>query len=214
MQAEVEPAALVDDPMAILGAVEMSERDRRVGRHMRVEQVEHAASGLGEGSVRGGRDGRGSFYRSGVHTQIIGHWIRFMSPGALDMASCAVQMRLATFLAPGAVAPAAGEVRGAEVVAFAEGSVRDRLASGDRSPADGTAYPLDDVTLLAPVPRPRAIFGIGLNYARPRAETGASVARAADRVHEAADVRDGAGRADRLPARSSGGWTTRASWRW
>ena len=33
-------------------------------------------------------------------------------------------------------------------------------------------YALADVTLLAPVPRPRAIFGIGRNYAAHAAETG------------------------------------------
>ena len=59
------------------------------------------------------------------------------------------------------------------VVAFEDGSsVLDRLASGDRSPATGPAHPLADVTLLAPVPRPRAIFGIGLNYAAHAREQG------------------------------------------
>ena len=48
----------------------------------------------------------------------------------------------------------------------------DRLASGDLTPADGEQHALADVTLLAPVPRPRAIFGIGLNYAKHAAETG------------------------------------------
>ena len=81
-------------------------------------------------------------------------------------------MRLATFLAPGATDPSAGEVRGDEVVAFETGTVLDRLASGDTAPAGGAAYPLGDVTLLAPVPRPRAIFGIGLNYAAHARETG------------------------------------------
>jgi 2-keto-4-pentenoate hydratase/2-oxohepta-3-ene-1,7-dioic acid hydratase in catechol pathway len=81
-------------------------------------------------------------------------------------------MRLATFIAPGGDEPRAGEVRGEEVNAFASGTVRDRLASGDRTPADGRAYPLADVTLLAPVPRPRAIFGIGRNYAAHAAELG------------------------------------------
>jgi 2-keto-4-pentenoate hydratase/2-oxohepta-3-ene-1,7-dioic acid hydratase in catechol pathway len=84
-------------------------------------------------------------------------------------------MRLATFLPPGASEPVAGEVRGDEVVAFAAGTVLDRLASGDRTPADGAAHPLADVTLLAPVPQPRAIFGIGLNYAAHAAETGAEL---------------------------------------
>ena len=81
-------------------------------------------------------------------------------------------MRLTTFLAPGADDPSAGEVRGDQVVAFSGGTVLDRLASGDRTPADGAAFPLAEVTLLAPVPRPRAIFGIGLNYAAHARETG------------------------------------------
>jgi acylpyruvate hydrolase len=84
-------------------------------------------------------------------------------------------MRLATFLLPGGGEPLAGEVRGDAVVAFADGStVLDRLASGDRTPAAGDSHALGDVELLAPVPRPRAIFGIGLNYAAHARETGAT----------------------------------------
>jgi acylpyruvate hydrolase len=81
-------------------------------------------------------------------------------------------MRLATFIAPDGSGSWAGEVRGDEVVTFAVGTVRDRLVSGDLTPADGPAYPLADVTLLAPVPRPRATFGIGRNYAAHAAELG------------------------------------------
>src|SRR3954468_22768541 len=81
-------------------------------------------------------------------------------------------MKLATFIAPGGSEPQAGEVRGDEVVAFASGTVLDRIASGDDSPADGAAYPLAAVTLLAPVPRPPAIFCIGRNYAAHIAELG------------------------------------------
>jgi acylpyruvate hydrolase len=82
-------------------------------------------------------------------------------------------VKLATFRVPGEAAARGGEVRGDEVVAFAGGeSVRDRLASGDTTPAAGDTHPLNDVELLAPVPRPRAIFGIGLNYADHAAETG------------------------------------------
>ena len=80
-------------------------------------------------------------------------------------------MRLATFLSPDGT-ERAGEVRDEVVVAFADSSVRDRLASGDTTSATGEEYALADVTLLAPVPRPRAIFGIGLNYAKHAAETG------------------------------------------
>jgi acylpyruvate hydrolase len=82
-------------------------------------------------------------------------------------------MKLATFLLPGADAPLAGEVRGDALVAFDDGStVLDRLASGDRTPATGAEHPLTAVQLLAPVQRPRAIFGVGLNYAAHARETG------------------------------------------
>jgi 2-keto-4-pentenoate hydratase/2-oxohepta-3-ene-1,7-dioic acid hydratase in catechol pathway len=81
-------------------------------------------------------------------------------------------MRLATFLAPGSDQPRAGEVRGELVVSFTSGTVLDRLAGIASGAADGEAFGLSEVTLLAPVPRPRAIFGIGLNYADHAAETG------------------------------------------
>ena len=83
-------------------------------------------------------------------------------------------MRLATFVPPGATVHVAGEIRGDQAVAFADAAetVLDRLATGDRSPANGPAYPLAQVTLNAPVPRPRAIFGVGLNYAAHAAEQG------------------------------------------
>jgi 2-keto-4-pentenoate hydratase/2-oxohepta-3-ene-1,7-dioic acid hydratase in catechol pathway len=82
-------------------------------------------------------------------------------------------VRLATFLSADGAEPHAGEVRDDDVIAFGPGeTVLGRLASGDRTPARGEAFPLADVTLLAPVPRPRAIFGIGLNYALHAAEGG------------------------------------------
>jgi acylpyruvate hydrolase len=88
-------------------------------------------------------------------------------------------MRLATFLPPGGDEPLAGEVRGDSVVAFADGStVLDRLASADRTPAGRERFALADVELLAPVPRPRAIFGVGLNYAAHARETGGTLPEA------------------------------------
>jgi acylpyruvate hydrolase len=81
-------------------------------------------------------------------------------------------MRLATFSTPEAANPLAGEVRDDRIVTFDTGSVLDRLASDDLTPAAGEEHALADVTLLAPVARPRAIFGIGLNYAAHAAETG------------------------------------------
>jgi acylpyruvate hydrolase len=83
-------------------------------------------------------------------------------------------MRLTTFLPPGSDIPRAGEVRGDEVVSFVmtRETVLDRLRTNDQDPALGDAHPLADVTLLAPVPHPRAIFGIGLNYAAHAAEQG------------------------------------------
>ena len=72
-------------------------------------------------------------------------------------------MKLVSFRAPGGEQQY-GEVRDGRVVAFDDGStVKDRLVSGDRSPAAGPDAALDDVELLAPHV-PRAIFGIGLNY--------------------------------------------------
>jgi 2-keto-4-pentenoate hydratase/2-oxohepta-3-ene-1,7-dioic acid hydratase in catechol pathway len=87
-------------------------------------------------------------------------------------------MRLATFAPPGAEHSVAGEVRGDHVVAFSDGTVLDRLAFGQPDRADGEAYPLADVALLAPVQQPRAIFGIGLNYAEHARETGAALPEA------------------------------------
>jgi 2-keto-4-pentenoate hydratase/2-oxohepta-3-ene-1,7-dioic acid hydratase in catechol pathway len=81
-------------------------------------------------------------------------------------------MKLATFLAPGTSEPQAGEVRGEEIIAFESGTVLDRLASGDRTPAAGRTHPLASVTLLEPVPGPPAIFCIGRNYAAHIAELG------------------------------------------
>jgi 2-keto-4-pentenoate hydratase/2-oxohepta-3-ene-1,7-dioic acid hydratase in catechol pathway len=83
-------------------------------------------------------------------------------------------MRLATFLPPGSTMARAGEVHDDEVVSFVvkRETVLERLRTSDYDPAIGDPFALADVTLLAPVPRPRAIFGIGLNYAAHARETG------------------------------------------
>jgi 2-keto-4-pentenoate hydratase/2-oxohepta-3-ene-1,7-dioic acid hydratase in catechol pathway len=85
-------------------------------------------------------------------------------------------MRLATFLPPDSSVSRAGEVRGDRVVAYAEerATVLDRLRDPSGPVADGPSFALADVTLLAPVPEPRAIFGIGMNYADHVAEMGAT----------------------------------------
>src|SRR3954464_8547229 len=81
-------------------------------------------------------------------------------------------MKLATFLAPGSTLPQAGEIRSDDVVAFTDGTVLDRIQTGDRTPATGAVYPLSDVTFLEPIPRPPAIFCVGRNYADHIAEMG------------------------------------------
>src|SRR4051812_19783254 len=84
-------------------------------------------------------------------------------------------MRLAPLIPPRTSQPPAREVRGEDVVAFDEGStVLTRVAQADTTPADGPSWPLAEVTLLAPIPRPSAIYCIGLNYASHAAETGAT----------------------------------------
>jgi len=85
-------------------------------------------------------------------------------------------MRLATFVPPDSSVSRAGVVSEDRVVAVAdEGlTVLDLLAQPDSAAAEGPSFALADVTLLAPVPRPRAIFGIGMNYADHVAELGAT----------------------------------------
>jgi len=83
-------------------------------------------------------------------------------------------MLLTTFLPPGSDRPRAGQIRDDEVISFVmkRETVLERLRTSDLDPALGDPYPVADVTLLAPVPRPRAIFGIGLNYAAHANEQG------------------------------------------
>jgi 2-keto-4-pentenoate hydratase/2-oxohepta-3-ene-1,7-dioic acid hydratase in catechol pathway len=89
-------------------------------------------------------------------------------------------MRLATFRPPDAGDPRAGIVGDDErVTGFADETVTVLDLLRDPAPAgaaaalpQGPSWALAEVELLAPVPAPRAIFGIGLNYADHIAETG------------------------------------------
>ncbi|HEY4918097.1 MAG TPA: fumarylacetoacetate hydrolase family protein [Solirubrobacteraceae bacterium] len=87
-------------------------------------------------------------------------------------------MRLTTFLPPGSTTPRAGEVRSEDgsdrVFAYAQEqlTVLDRLSDPEATPVEGRSWLLEEVSLLAPVPQPRAIFGIGLNYDDHIHETG------------------------------------------
>jgi acylpyruvate hydrolase len=88
-------------------------------------------------------------------------------------------MRLATFLSPDSPTARAGIVDENRVTAFADEGVAALDILSDPSPVRageaqprGPSWSLEEVTLLAPVPAPRAIFGIGLNYADHIAETG------------------------------------------
>jgi acylpyruvate hydrolase len=92
-------------------------------------------------------------------------------------------VRLVTFVSPDSNAPRAGTVHEGRVIAFADErltvlDVLGSLALTQSAAARGVAgaeppsWPLEQVKLLAPVPAPRAIFGIGLNYADHIAETG------------------------------------------
>ena len=81
-------------------------------------------------------------------------------------------MKLATFCVPDRSQPLAGEVVEDRVHAFADhASVTDVLAR-KRGHRTKQSWPLSEVTLLAPVPAPGTIYGIGLNYAAHVAETG------------------------------------------
>ena len=84
-------------------------------------------------------------------------------------------MKLATFHVPGADARHVGEIEGDQAHAFAPGTTVQGVLAGRIAPKrSGESWPLDQVTLLAPVPDPGAVYGIGLNYAEHVAETGAT----------------------------------------
>ena len=121
-------------------------------------------------------------------------------------------MRLTAFFAPGSSHPRAGEVRGEQVVAYADErfTVLDRLRDPGAPTADGPSFALSDVTLLAPVPEPHAIFGIGLNYADHISETGGTAPETPLVFTKLPASVVAPGASVRCPP-SSNAWTTRAS---
>jgi 2-keto-4-pentenoate hydratase/2-oxohepta-3-ene-1,7-dioic acid hydratase in catechol pathway len=81
-------------------------------------------------------------------------------------------MKLATFRAPGRARPISGEVVGERLYELGDGStVREALARGHAS-RGGASWERSEIELLAPIPAPGAIYGIGLNYASHVEETG------------------------------------------
>lgn len=82
-------------------------------------------------------------------------------------------MKLATFRPPGRGEPIAGEIVGQDIHALADGLTVREVLAGTRASRGQGSWALDQVELLAPVPDPRAIYGIGLNYASHVEETGA-----------------------------------------
>lgn len=81
-------------------------------------------------------------------------------------------MKLATFTVPGSRQPLGGAVSDDRITAFASGRrVVDVLAGADAA-LGSDAWPLSEVTLLAPVPAPPTVYAIGMNYASHIAEMG------------------------------------------
>jgi 2-keto-4-pentenoate hydratase/2-oxohepta-3-ene-1,7-dioic acid hydratase in catechol pathway len=81
-------------------------------------------------------------------------------------------MKLAAFTAPGRAAPQAGQVLDDRVHAFTAGTRVVDVLAGASPQRSGDDWPLADVQLLAPIPEPGTIYGIGLNYAAHVEETG------------------------------------------
>jgi 2-keto-4-pentenoate hydratase/2-oxohepta-3-ene-1,7-dioic acid hydratase in catechol pathway len=84
-------------------------------------------------------------------------------------------LKLATFQAPELDYPLAGEVVDDRIFVFRDdtATVRDVLAgeSAERGP---DSWPVSDVTLLPPIPRPGTMYAIGQNYAKHAEEIGAT----------------------------------------
>jgi 2-keto-4-pentenoate hydratase/2-oxohepta-3-ene-1,7-dioic acid hydratase in catechol pathway len=82
-------------------------------------------------------------------------------------------VKLATFLPNDAPGPVAGAIDEGHARAFASGLRVVDILGGASARLGADSWPLDEVTLLAPVPEPGTIYAIGLNYAKHIEETGA-----------------------------------------
>ena len=160
-QAELAAVARVDDAVDVVAAVEVGEEDRHAG-HLGGEEVQHGARRVRERAVLGRPTGRRPpGWRPGLHQWIIGH-----GRGAVVSRPCGwPPSPTRNRRGPRRRGP---RRRGGRLRA---GRHRPgpalRPARRPTAPSSRSA----DVTLLAP-PRPRAIFGIGLNYAAHARETG------------------------------------------
>jgi acylpyruvate hydrolase len=84
-------------------------------------------------------------------------------------------LKLAAFTAPVSGDALAGVVVDDRVVAFGDADLMPSVLASGRAPSDEIgSWPLSEVTLLAPVPKPGTIYAIGLNYAKHVEETGAT----------------------------------------
>ncbi len=82
-------------------------------------------------------------------------------------------MKLATFLPDDAAGPVAGAIEEGQARAFASGLRVIDVLGGASDRLGSESWPLDEVTLLAPIPEPGTIYAIGLNYEKHIEETGA-----------------------------------------
>ena len=115
-------------------------------------------------------------------------------------------MRLATVRPPGMADPVAAQIVDGLAVAFPSNWSVLRLLSvdaEDRPPPGRAAWPVRDVELLAPIPLPGAIFGIGRNYAAHAAELGNELPEAPTVFAKLSRSSTGPGGPIRIPAASS-----------
>jgi acylpyruvate hydrolase len=81
-------------------------------------------------------------------------------------------VKLASFHVPGRDGPLTGEVVDDQVFALETPATVQQVLAGEPARRSEDSWPLSEVTLLAPVPDPIAIYAIGLNYAKHIEETG------------------------------------------